>query len=242
MTSKQQQTRETQKSFTTAPKNPKKITFHRNTAIRNRVYALQESFDPIKIIKYDAVKMRMVTLLGISDRTSVLAYLGRPAHETLQIMTQTKQYDGAITPITHYMRKKLKAKKGYIDVYGLGRVFKKKVKRNHAPPANPEDLWFIQWNHKSLVHSESSPQLPLKRDADEGLGVGVGRSKDILSLTIGSQQDIEKSTHEVKREHIDRERRERDVVGERNFSLCGKHGKTAQKRDSKGRWLKKKVI
>jgi len=202
-------------TFTTEPKNPKKLTFHKHTAIRNRVYALQESFDPIKTVKYDAVKMRMMTLLGISDRTTVLAYLGRPAHEPLLIIDHDKHYEGKVTHIKHYMRKKLKPKKGYIDIYGLGRVFTTN-KGKRASPENPEDLWFIQWNHKGLVHSESSPQPPLKRDVDEGLGVGVARSKDFFSLPICSPQDTRDCTHEEKREYIDRERRERDVVGERN--------------------------
>lgn len=125
-----------EKTFTTKSKL-KRLVLHKQRTVRNRVCALQESFYPTVEVPYAAVKMRMVSLLGIVDRISVLAYLGRPETVLESFMEQTVTYrkTGTVVPKSHKFKRKLKAKRGYIDLFGLGYVY------------SDENGWWIHWNH-----------------------------------------------------------------------------------------------
>lgn len=125
-----------EKTFTTKPKL-KRLLLHKQQTVKNRACALQESFYPTVEVPYAAVKIRMVTLLGIVDRTSVLAYLGRPESVQDSFMDQTVTYHktGTVVPKRHKFRRRLKAKRGYIDLFGLGYVHSDK------------NGWWIHWNH-----------------------------------------------------------------------------------------------
>ena len=145
------------KVFTNEPKI-RRLTLHKQQAVRNRVYALQESFYPTKDVRYEAVKQRMAVLLGILDRMSVLAYLGRPESEQKSVMDQTVRYlkSGATVPKRHYFKRKLGAKKGYIEVFAVGYVYSK----------NGE--WFIHWNHtEQLTLNPPNPPTELGERLEE---------------------------------------------------------------------------
>lgn len=120
----------------------KTLTWHKMGTVRTRACVLQESFYPTADVLYAAVKTRMANLLGIVDRLSVLAYLGRPKYEQKSMMDQTVTYlkSGTVVPKKHYFRRKVAAKRGHIAVFGLGHVYADK------------DDWWIHWNHQGLVN------------------------------------------------------------------------------------------
>jgi len=124
------------KPFTTEPKT-RRIIWHRQTTVKTRATALQESFYPTTDVLYCAVQQRMASLLGIVDRASVLAYLGRPRHEVITPMDQTVQYLGSGTVVKkrHNIRRRLAARKGYVESFGLGYLYVRKGE------------WFVHWNH-----------------------------------------------------------------------------------------------
>lgn len=132
-------------SFTTEPKDIKKLSWHKQTTVKTRCHALQESFYPDNDISYEAVRMRMASLLGIVDRKSVLAYLGRLEGYVNSRVEQTVQYESGTTVRKHHsFRKKLPEVKGYIDIFNIGYIF--------AVPCdlkNPtKECWFIHWNYE----------------------------------------------------------------------------------------------
>jgi len=169
--------------------------------VRNRVYALYESFYPTKDVPYNAVKMRMATLLGIVDRMSVLAYLGRPRSVQESVMDQTVRYikSGATVPKRHYFKRKLAAKRGYIEVFGVGYIYIE----------NKE--WFVHWSHTEQLTLESSPASPQKRVDDEGLE--VNGSKVDFSLSLNKSKGNTHSTRKDECEHgSSRETEKREIL------------------------------
>jgi len=202
------------KSFTTKPKL-RRLTFHRQSTVRNRACALQESFYPTKDVPYNAVKVRMVTLLGIVDRMSVLAYLGRPKHIQQTQMEQTVRYlkSGATVPKRHYFKRKLAAKKGYIELFNLGYVY------------SVENEWRIHWNHTTqltlpdLHECVNSPAPPTEiSERVEVFDDSEKASKEDFSLSYNTLKGNKYSTPNNPCEHgiIDRMRRERYSIRERN--------------------------
>lgn len=167
--------------------------------MKTRVAALQESFYPTVDVLYSAVVNRMANLLGIVDRLSVLAYLGRPAHETETPMDQTVQYlgSGVVVRKRHKIRKRLAARKGYIEFFNLGYVY---VAKNE---------WFIHWNHTT------QETLTLQQDDEAS---HQKRSIDYFSLSpIGDGNTTPKDVCEVAT-HIETvEKREEYSLCERNL-------------------------
>lgn len=161
----------------------------------------------------------MVTLLGIVDRTSILAYLGRPQHRTKTTMDQTVKYPQAIVQKTHTFYKRLAAKKGYIELFNLGYIYLIK------------DVWWVHWKHVEQLTLSPPPASPLLRESSEcvdGLDdtrVLAKASIENISLTNntikGSEVDVGKDVD------IERQKRERVLVRERN-SVIGEsnHRKT----------------
>jgi len=184
-------------SFTTSPKL-RRLTWHKQQTVRNRVYALQESFYPTKDLHYNAVKTRMVTLLGIVDRKSVLAYLGRPQCTSQSVMDQTVRYlkSGVTVPKRHYFKRKLAAKRGYIEVFNAGYIY-----------IDDNSEWFIHWNHRTQLTLQQSGELE-----------GQKASKVNLSLPYNTPKGNRQSTLSNQCEHgsKERKRRERYSKGERN--------------------------
>jgi len=127
----------------------KTVTWHKLGTVRTRACALQESFYPTPEVHYAAVVTRMATLLGIVDRQSILAYLGRPDYVQQSFMSQivTYQKSGTIVPKKHSFHRKIKAKRGYIALFDLGYVDIK------------EGEWVINWKHKGLVNEVFSGRL-----------------------------------------------------------------------------------
>jgi len=142
----------------------------------------------------------MMTLLGIVDRKSILAYLGRPAYRSRQVVDHTKKWDktGNSTPITHTFYKKLQAKKGYLELFGLGYVY------------TENNEWFIHWNHEM--------QLSLSESMNREVTNGIGKSsKQNISPPILATQHNTRNDAECERDgDIEREKRERVVKRERN--------------------------
>lgn len=159
---------------------------------------MQESFYPTTDVHYNAAKQRMATLLGIVDDQSVLAYLGRPETVAKNRVSQTVRYhSGAVVNKNHTFIRRLPAKKGYIEIFGLGHVYFK------------NDEWRIHWNH-----SEQST-LPLSYQSEQqhcfyyqGERDGGKVSKEDISLPnigIGNKQAKLMETHT---ETIEKEKRE----------------------------------
>ena len=206
------------KVFNTEPKI-RRLVLRKQQTVRNRAYALQESFYPTKDVSYNAVKIRMATLLGIVDRTSILAYLGRPAHRTKQIMDQTVKYPQATVQKTHRFYRKLSAKKGYIEIFGLGYVYLL------------NDEWRVHWNHTEQLtlcthgyNDENPPTPPTEIDERVEVFNAVKKSSKedfSLSYNILQGKECEKTVLEVvspcKQQHIVRDREERECfIRERN--------------------------
>jgi hypothetical protein len=212
------------KTFTTEPKL-RKITWHKLRTVRTRACALQESFYPTTDIPYNAAKTRLITLLGICDRMSILAYLGRPEHRTEQVMDHTKKYNnsGKTIPITHYFRRKLPAKKGYIELFNLGYVYEK------------DGEWWIHWNHDIPVVNEVFRRS--QTESEEGgvskvdFSLSYNTSKGNTKGTLSNQCELDSSRVREKRE---------SVLCEREICFCVKSVKNEPSyRDAKGRWLSK---
>jgi len=179
-----------QQPFTTAPKT-RRITWHKQQTVKTRCCALQESFYPDTDVPYAVVRRRMITLLGICDRASIVAYLGRPQYKTEQKISHTKKYKSSAKtiPIDHTLRRTISGKLGYIDTFDLGSVYSVK---GH---------WFIYWNHtKQLTLPDSSPQNP-PSPSSHSEGSHSERSKDDFSLSHkprkGKANNAENDTESV---------------------------------------------
>ena len=123
------------RAFTIEPKI-RRVVWHRQQTVKTRATVLQESFYPTADVPYNAVRQRMAALLGIVDDQSVLAYLGRPETVSRNHVGQIVRYDsGTTVNKRHTFIHLLHAKKGYIEVFGLGYVYVK------------NDEWWIHWNH-----------------------------------------------------------------------------------------------
>jgi len=191
-----------EKSFTTKPKT-RRLLLHKQQTVKNRACALQESFYPTPEVPYAAVEKRMALLLGIVDRTSVLAYLGRPAtiREAHMDQTVTYQKTGTLVPKHHKFKRKLPGKLGYIDRFGLGVVY-----------ADSEG-WWIHWNHTT--------QLTLPKNESNGFSTredcskGTDASKEKISLSLNS---VENEKNDLHQHSIETDRREREPLGEREKS------------------------
>jgi hypothetical protein len=139
------------KAFTTKPKL-RRLAWHKQQTVRNRVFALKESFFPTTDVPYTAAVQRMATLLGLVDDQTVLAYLGRPGYTKYQTIDQTVLYrkSGKIIDKRHYFTHKLPAKKGYIERFEAGYVYVK------------DDEWWVHWNHKVQLTLPESEELARK--------------------------------------------------------------------------------
>lgn len=125
------------KNFTTEPKL-RRITWHRLQTVRTRVHVLREYFYPRADVLYSAVVQKMTTSMGLVDRTTHLAYLGRPKTTKEQKIDQTVRYLKAGTTIhkRHYFKQKLPARKGYIERFEVG-----------YPYFDKDGSLWIHWNH-----------------------------------------------------------------------------------------------
>jgi len=196
-------------------KKLKTLTWHKLGTVRKRACALQESFYPTEEVSYAAVKTRMATLLGIVDRVSILSYLGRPAHRAKTVMDQTVKYPKATVQKQHIFYKRLAAKRGYIDLFGLGYIYLKK-----------NEVWFIHWNHKSVVNEIfriSQTESERVKGSIDNLYL-TPKTSGLVSST-GSKNVVDDSSR-------DREERESLIVRYK-YATCRDYGKN-QTRNSKG--------
>jgi len=107
------------------PKHRRKLE-----TVRERCEDLLELQWPIKEVGYDKLKMDMITKLGLCDRTTLGAYLGRPKHTNIRRVNQEVRYmrSGAIVPKEHTFKEKVAGKMGYLEVFGLAAMFMKNGK------------------------------------------------------------------------------------------------------------------
>lgn len=188
------------RGLTTQPKL-RRLFLRKRQAVRNRAYALQESFYPTADVRYEAVRERMRSLLGLFDDQTVLAYLGRPSCQKDQTIEQTVIYKGSGTRVEkrHFFRHRLPAKKGYVESLGLGYVFIK----------NGE--WWIHWSHKkqltmpdlneninpSIPHPESEGKEQFKTSKenfsltkiDEGDNTQASPSEQDNKIVVGDREE-----------------------------------------------------
>ena len=182
-------------AFTTEPKT-RRFFWHKQVVVKTRATVLQESFYPTKDVPYEAVRVRMATLLGIVDRASVLAYLGRPQHYESTLLDHTVRYQsGAIVRKQHNIRRRLLARKGYIEQFGLGYVYAR------------DGEWWVHWFHSEQA-SLQSYQGEVVDDSEA--------SKVDFSLSHIAIADNEKPEANEDVETI--EKRESESLRERNFA------------------------
>lgn len=197
------------KPFTTE-KKVKRLVWHKQSTVRTRATALQESFYPTVEVTYNAAKMRMATLLGIVDRATVLAYLGRPAYTKRDSYDHSVQYlkSGTVVNKHHTTRRKVLAKKGYIEVFGLGYCY-----------VVESGEWLIHWLHCEQL----SLDVPTQRQSD---GLEQNVSKENISL---SNNGVAHCTCAMESEHTE------IVVGdreEREFYICERNCESESNRGS----------
>jgi hypothetical protein len=167
---------------------------------------LMESFFPDNDLPYEAVKVRMANLLGVVDRTTVLAYLGRPAFQQRQNLDQEVMYrrSGTIVNKTHTFIHRLPAKKGYIELFDLGYCYQVK------------DKWFIHWNY---TVQETLPTQPHYESHSQKVTI------DNISLTKIQQQTQEHEDAKEDKDTLEREKlyyvskREREIVKVKVISI-----------------------
>jgi len=182
------------KSF--ASDRHKSLTWHRQSTVKVRAAALQESFYPTTDVSYNAVKQRMADLLGIVDRASILAYLGRPQTKKEQKITQIVRYQarGSIVNKDHTFRQILTAKKGYIETFGLGHCY------------SVDGEWFIHWNHMvQTVLPLTGEQLDSEKQSIENISLTKIRT------------EYNGCTESPKKGDIEKEREERENLNEREI-------------------------
>lgn len=187
------------RAFTTEPKL-RRVFWHKQQTVKTRATVLQESFYPAAEVRYDAVRRRMATLLGIVDDQSILAYLGRPETVTRNRVSQMVRYrSGAVVNKDHTFIQRLPAKKGYIEVFGLGYVYIE----------NGE--WWIHWNHNEQT------TLPVSYQGEEN---GGKVSKEDISLPKIEKTESSREARAERLERIERrgKRRESESKGERDFA------------------------
>jgi len=120
-------------------------------------------------------------------------------------MTQTVTYQksGTVVPKRHSFRRKIAAKRGYIDIFELGYVY-------------AEDGWWIHWNHKGLVNEVVF--LRGSQTRDECVGVSPGDVVDEkvtmrnISLTNMDLDDPSKVHGSIE------DREEREILSMRDKS------------------------
>jgi len=80
----------------------------------------------------------MKTWFDLCDRATILAYLGRPQVKKSHRIDQEVVYlrTGTRVPKTHTFRRRLSAKKGYLELFGLGILF-----------INDEGKWYFKLHH-----------------------------------------------------------------------------------------------
>jgi len=124
----------------------------------------------------------MASLLGIVDRKSVLAYLGRPKCTSQGVMDQTVRYlkSGVTVPKRHYFTRKLAAKKGYIEVFGLGYVYQQ------------DGEWFIRWNHTNQLTLQQSEELEHQKVSIVDLSPPYNTSKGNKQSTLSNHSEHDK--------------------------------------------------
>lgn len=182
-------------AFTTEPKT-RRLYWHKQVVVKTRATALQESFYPTKDVPYAAVQQRMATLLGIVDKASVLAYLGRPETTMTSKIDQLVTYRSSGNKVlkTHDFKRKLAAKKGYIEPFDLGYCY----------IVNGE--WWIHW-----FHSEQTSLQSYQSEEEE-----QRQSKVDFSLSHIAIADNEKP--EANEDVETTEKRESESLRERNFA------------------------
>jgi hypothetical protein len=180
------------RGFTTESKI-RRLTWHKQTTVKARAAALQESFYPTKDILYSAAEKRINNLLGLFDRASILNYLGRPQTNIENEVDQLVSYgSGAKVSKKHRFMRKLPAKQGYIEKLGLGYVY----------VVNGD--WWVHWNH--------SEQTTLISNQSEGNSSKA--SVENFSLSNIAKADSE--TTETQAPVETTEKRESESKGERN--------------------------
>ena len=113
-----------QATFTTEPKKWIKKR-HKLGTVRERCEDLIELQFPAREVAYSKLRMDLITKLGLCDRSTVLAYLGRPKQtrvfKTKQMVTYLRS--GSRVLKDHVFTSDVTKKKGYIEIFGLATMF-----------------------------------------------------------------------------------------------------------------------
>jgi len=136
----------------------------------------------------------MGKLLGVVDRASILAYLGRPKHRTRTSMDQDVRYPNSIVKKRHTFFKTLPAKKGYIELFDLGYVYL------------VNEAWFIHWNHTEQLTldrhevTNQSEDTHLKHTIEDFSLSNMAATEPKAANVCGGVEAIEKRENESLRE------------------------------------------
>lgn len=195
------------KSYTTEPKL-KRLSWHKQDTVKTRATALQESFYPTIEIQYSAAVNRMASLLGIVDRSSVLAYLGRPASKKRNEIDQEVTYVRSCTRVQkrHTFIQKLPIKKGYIETFNLGYIYVE------------NEVWFIHWNH---VEQKTFPF------SHQGECSSSHSVENISLLKIRDPNNHQELMESDSERHLDGHREERENLSEREIVTAKVIGEVA---------------
>jgi len=197
------------KVFTTAPKTKRRK--NRRNIIRERCEDLIMLQFPAREVSYQKLKMDMITKLGLCDRTTIIAYLGRPQTKVMHRVDQEVRYARSGTRVfkIHMFSETVKAKKGFLEIFGLATMIQK----------NNRTYFKIHYENSNRKYHYTeeliSPPLPPSQMFNEGDGGIVPKKNSLSPIITGSttkngtvQTPLESETEELKGE----EKEKRDVI------------------------------
>lgn len=155
-----------QTTFSTKPKIRRK--HEKLLIVRERCEDLIELQYPLREVGYDKLRMDMMMKLGLCDRTTVLAYLGRPQHLNFHRVNHEVRYLRSQTIVLkeHTFKQKVPGKKGYLEFFGLATMFSENGKtyfqihyeNSNRPYHYNESLCHLQPSEEKISPSNSPLQ------------------------------------------------------------------------------------
>lgn len=239
------------KVFTTKPKT----RYHKRklTTIRERCEDLIELQFPMKEVAYKKLQMDMITKLGLCDRTTITAYLGRAESKFIRRVKQEVWYrrSGARVQKEHMFSETVKSKTGYLEIFGLATMFTNKQNGRAYFKIHYENSNRPYHYHETLEHVPLtlSPSDDDEREDDASKKTSLSHiitvPSSLVSICKGRLSDCklptESETEELKgiakeRQEKSREKRERCINGrERNLlqRSCWPHDINRKHSDTK---------
>jgi len=198
--------------FTTEPKFRRKRKRRRLSVVRERCEDLIELQWPERVVSYDKLKMDMINKLGLCDRTTVTAYLGRAQRTVVRRVRQDVWYrrSGTTVPKEHIFKEKVPGRKGYLEIFGLAKMFTNET--------NGKVYFKIFYeNSNRSYHFRECLSDVLSQECE---GVSVSPKKISLSPIITSQgvhsngdvEAAENNSVEIKKKEECLNARERNLV------------------------------